>query len=106
MLLRLQGYDVVSANSRDEALQHINVHGLRPDVILCDYQLPLGYTGDEVVSEIAARLQFKPPTILLTGDITDKHVTQARKIADRILPKPVDTTLLFQELEALAGKRN
>ena len=42
MLLRLEGYDVVSAASRDEALRHIEVHGLRPALILCDYQLPMG----------------------------------------------------------------
>ena len=56
MLLRLEGYEVVSAASRDEALQHVNVYGLRPDLILCDYQLSLGITGDEIVAEIAAIL--------------------------------------------------
>jgi two-component system, sensor histidine kinase len=103
MVLRLEGYEVVTAASRDEALQHINVHGLRPDLILCDYQLPLGITGDEIVAEIAAILASKPPTIMLTGDISDEHVEQAKKIADRILPKPVDVDLLLHELEILRG---
>ncbi|MGO9513181.1 MAG: hybrid sensor histidine kinase/response regulator [Steroidobacteraceae bacterium] len=101
MLLRLEGYDVVGAASRDEALQRVTVDGLRPDLILCDYQLPLGITGDEIVTEIAALLHAKPPTIMLTGDIADRHVAQARKIADRILPKPVDINLLLREIETL-----
>jgi CheY-like chemotaxis protein len=105
MLLRLEGYHVVSAASRDEALQHVDVHGLRPDLILSDYQLPMGYTGDEIVADIAALLHSKPPTILLTGDISDKHLTQARKIADRILPKPVDINVLLREMETLLAKR-
>jgi two-component system CheB/CheR fusion protein len=101
MLLRLEGYDVISAGSRDEALQQIEVHGLRPDLILCDYQLPMGITGDEIVAEIAARLQFRPPTIMLTGDIADKHIEKSKLIADRILPKPVDVMVLLHEIEDL-----
>jgi two-component system CheB/CheR fusion protein len=104
MLLRLEGYDVVSAASRDEALHHVTIEGLRPDLILCDYQLPLGITGDEIIAEIATLLHAKPPTIMLTGDISDRHVAQARKIADRILPKPVDINLLLREIETLLGK--
>ena len=105
MLLRLEGYEVIKAASRDEALQQIEVHGLRPDLILCDFQLPMGFTGDEIVADIAARLQFKPPTIMLTGDIADAHVRKAKLIADRILPKPVDINLLLREIEILLAKR-
>jgi len=105
MLLRLEGYEVIGAASRDEAMQHVEEHGLRPDLILCDFQLPMGFTGDEIVREIAARLQFKPPTIILTGDIADGHVAKAKLIADRILPKPVDVNLLLREIETLLGVR-
>ena len=105
MLLRLEGYEVIGAASRDEALQHIEVHGLRPDLILSDFQLPMGFTGDEIVAEIAALLQFKPPTIILTGDIADTHVKKAKLIADRLLPKPVDINLLLREIEILLAKR-
>ena len=101
MLLRLEGYEVTSAASRDEALQHIKSRRLRPDLILCDFQLPMGFTGDQIVAEIAAALQFKPPTIMLTGDIAEKHVEKARLIAERILPKPVDIMVLLREIESL-----
>jgi len=103
MLLRLEGFQVTSAASREEALRHISLDGLRPDLILCDYQLPLGITGDEIIAEITALLHARPPTIMLTGDIADKHVAQARTIADRILPKPVDINLLLSEIETLLG---
>lgn len=104
MLLRLEGYDVVSAASRDEAVQQIDGHGLRPDLILCDYQLPMGYTGDEILAELAVMLKAKPPTILLTGDIADKHLGKAKAMADRILAKPVDVNLLLREMAALLGR--
>jgi CheY-like chemotaxis protein len=105
MLLRLEGYEVIGAASRDEALQHIRIHGVRPDLILSDFQLPMGFSGDEIVAEIAALLHFKPPTIILTGDIDQKHIERARLLADRILPKPVDIGLLLSEMDQLIGKR-
>jgi two-component system, sensor histidine kinase len=105
MLLRLEGYEVICAASRDEALQHIQIHGVRPDLILSDFQLPMGFSGDEIVAEIAALLHFKPPTIILTGDIDQKHIEKARLVADRILPKPVDIGLLLSEMDRLIGKR-
>lgn len=101
MLLRLEGYEVVSAASRDEAIQHIDGHGLRPDLILCDYQLPMGFTGDEILAELAALLPVNPPTILLTGDIADKHLEKAKAVADQVLPKPVDVLLLLRHMSAL-----
>lgn len=106
MLLRLEGYEVIGAASRDEAFQRVEAEGLRPDLILSDFQLPMGFTGDEIVAEIAARLQYKPPTIMLTGDLADTHVKKAKLIADRLLPKPVDINLLLREIDALLGIRS
>jgi CheY-like chemotaxis protein len=103
MLLRLEGYEVFSAATRDEAMQHVEIHGLRPDLIMSDLQLPKGFRGDEIVAEIAARLGFKPPTIMLTGDTANKHVEKAKLFADRILPKPVDVNVLLREIDVLLG---
>ncbi len=104
MLLGLEGYEVLSAASRDEALSHINEHGVRPDLILCDFNLPMGFTGDEIVAEIAMSLGYKPPTIMLTGDIADQHVQAARQVAEHILPKPVDISLLLSGMTELLAQ--
>ena len=103
-LLRLQGYEVASAATREEVMHHLEVNGLRPDLILTDSQLRMGVTGDELVSEVAARLQFKPPTIMLTSD-TGAYAGQAKSIADRILPKPVDINALLHEIEDLLRRQ-
>jgi PAS domain S-box-containing protein len=105
MLLRLEGYEVIGVATRDEALQQVTTHALRPDLILSDYNLPMGFSGDEVVAEIAVSLGFKPPTIMLTGDIADKHLRQAKLVADRILPKPVDVALLLSCMSALLEQK-
>jgi two-component system CheB/CheR fusion protein len=106
MVLGLEGYEVIGAATRDEALEHVNVRGLRPDLILSDFQLPMGFTGVGIIAEIAALLGFKPPTIMLTGDIADRHVAQAKLVVDRIMPKPVDVNLLLREIEFLLENRN
>jgi CheY-like chemotaxis protein len=103
-LLGLRGYKVVSAATRDEVMRHLEVNGLRPDLILTDSQLALGVTGEELVKEVATRLQFKPPTILLTSD-TGANGERAKAIADRILPKPVDVNTLLREIGDLLGRQ-
>ncbi len=106
MLLQLEGYKVVTAATRDEALQHIEVHGIRPDLVLCDFNLPMGFTGDQIITEIAIALGYKPPTIMLTGDIAERHVARAKLVAERILPKPADINRLLREIENLLSTRH
>jgi PAS domain S-box-containing protein len=103
-VLRLEGYEVASAATHDEAMQHLEVHGLRPDLILTDSQLRMGFTSDQIIAEIVARLQFKPPTIMLTG-AASQQVEHAGSFADRILTKPVDIKVLLREIECLLGTR-
>ncbi len=103
-LLRLEGYEVVSASSREEALQHLEAGGLHPDLILTDFQFLMGFTGEQIVAEIAERLRFKPPTIMLTSADLNQHPGSGQSIADRILPKPVDIHVLIREIECLLGK--
>jgi CheY-like chemotaxis protein len=102
--LRLGGYEVISAATRDEVMQHLEVHGLRPDLILTDFQLGTDITGNMIVAEIAARLQFKPPTILLTG-VSGPRVEHAKACADRVLTKPVDISVLLRAIEDLLAAR-
>jgi DNA-binding response OmpR family regulator len=102
--LRASGIEVASAATRDEAMQHLEVHSFRPDVILTDYQLEFGVTGDVVVADIAARLKFKPATIMLTG-VASQQVADAQSFADRTLAKPVDINVLLREIENLLHER-
>ena len=53
-----------------DALDFIARGGLRPDVILADYNLPGGMTGLEVIAKIRERLHDRLPAVILTGDIS------------------------------------
>jgi two-component system, sensor histidine kinase len=102
-LLRLQGYEVVTAASGDHAIQLIE-NGLAPDLILTDYRLPLQMTGDQVVTEIQTRLGFKPPTIML-GSVSHLEIETIGSLADRVFVKPGDIEDLLQEIESLLRAR-
>ena len=102
-LLRLKGYEVVSAASGDHAIQLIE-NGLVPDLILTDYHLPLQMTGDQVVTEIQTRLGFKPPTIMLAS-VSRLEINRIGSVANRIRVKPVDIERLVQEIESLLSAR-
>jgi PAS domain S-box-containing protein len=99
-LLHLEGYEVTSAATHKDALNQVSLQGLRPDLILCDFHLH-GYTAVEILTDLNAVLEVKTPAIILTGDIADRHLAQARSLADRILYKPTDVNLLLKTISEL-----
>lgn len=99
--LRLAGVEVASAATRKEAIDHVEVRGLRPDVIVTDFHLGGGLTSEMVVAELAVRLNFKPPTILLTGSSGLRH---PMPFANRVLSKPVDVVALLRAIIDLHGR--
>lgn len=101
LLLRLEGYEVITAASHREAHQHLTDRALRPDFILCDYRLPMGQTAAQLLAELAPLLPVKHATILLTDDLAGKCLENAQAIADRVLPKPVDADLLLRHMMQL-----
>jgi two-component system, chemotaxis family, CheB/CheR fusion protein len=98
-LLSIKGYELTSASSGADAVQAVD-NGLVPDVILADYNLPFGVTGDQVVTVIAARLGFRPPTIVLAS-VPSPNIEKVMAIADRVFQKPVDMLLVLREIERL-----
>lgn len=100
MLLRGDGYSVVSASGGAEALRHVG-RGLRPDVLIVDFSIDEDMNGAEVAQELRRALHYTPPVIMLTGDpasaelpwITDAPVWLARK--------PLDPALLLAALPGL-----
>jgi DNA-binding response OmpR family regulator len=96
-VLRLRGYEVFSAATREDVMQHFKVPGWRPDLILADFHLAGGCTSEAIVTEVALRLGSRPPTIVLTGSKDPRADHAAKKFADRILIKPVDVDVLLRE---------
>lgn len=102
LLLRMQGYDVVTAESGNECIQ--KAYRNPPDLVILDVVLP-----DRDGFEIAEMLKKdslckKLPIILITAQ-TQKNDLEALKksAADSYLIKPFDLGELKQKIERLIG---
>ena len=83
------GYDVLTARSREQALDRLRSDGRRPQIVLADYQLKGGETGPEALVAIQGMLGKDVPGVILTGDTTPERLKEAQKGGFRILHKPV-----------------
>ena len=75
--------------------------GLRPDVILADYNLPNGMTGLQVIGKIRDKLRHRIPAIILTGDISTETLRQVALHNCVQLNKPVKLPKLAQLIQDL-----
>jgi signal transduction histidine kinase/CheY-like chemotaxis protein len=92
---RAKGISVLSAASANEALTLISERGLRPDLVISDYNLP-GMNGIETIDAVREALAWKVPAIVLTGD-TRSHVSKSIATHDiTVLVKPVHADDLLQ----------
>lgn len=67
-LLHSDGYVVSSVASGTEAIQLAN-DGLRPDVLIVDFDLGPRMNGAEAAEQIHDLLNYSPPIVLLSGDL-------------------------------------
>jgi len=101
--LRSEGLEVASVADGTEALTLITKKGVRPDLVLSDYNLPGPLNGIETVHALREALTWKVPAIILTGD-TQSHVTDAIAKHDvAFAVKPVKADQLKELVVALLG---
>lgn len=100
LLLELEGYQVISAASREEALQRGREH---PDIdlLVSDYHLKEDQTGLNVIDGIRNQLARNVPAILVTGDTS----SAIRKLPSdqqlRLASKPIDADELLSLIDEL-----
>lgn len=104
MLLKIEGYQVAAASSGGEALKLVSDSGFKPQIIISDFHLPGGETGEEVVGRVRSLLDGPIPALLLTGETRDIRTPELSAVADRVLHKPIDATTLLNEIATLASR--
>ena len=87
--LRLQGLDVVSVTSGNEALALVTEKGMRFDLVLSDYNIPGRMNGLDSVHALRAALVSKIPAIMLTGDTRSEVIDTIAKHDVAVAVKPV-----------------
>ena len=95
MLLTIEGFEVLTAASKHEALACLS--SLTPDLLITDYHLRGGATGAEVIQSIRDHVSGNVPVILVSGDTSDAIVVKDLEDTS-FLAKPVDTDELLSEI--------
>jgi two-component system, chemotaxis family, CheB/CheR fusion protein len=101
MILRIQGYDVCSAYSGEDALR--TAVEFRPDIILLDIGLPI-MDGYEVARRLRRKPQFKNTRLVaITGYGQESDRWKAREVGfDQHLLKPITPKDLLDVIAAFA----
>ena len=104
LLLELEGYQVIPAASREEALQRGRDH---PDIdlLVSDYHLKDDQTGLNVIAAIREQLARNIPAILVTGDTSSamRKLPGDRQL--RLASKPIDAEELLTLISELLNTR-
>ncbi|HEY1543984.1 MAG TPA: MASE1 domain-containing protein [Xanthobacteraceae bacterium] len=88
-LLRSYGIHAVLAATGNEAVALVTKKGVRPDLVVTDYNLPGSMNGTASVKALRSVLARKIPAIVLTGDIRSQVIDAISKYDVSIAIKPL-----------------
>lgn len=100
-VLKAEGHRVIAAPDGTTALELVAHEGLRPDLILVDYNLPGGMNGLQLSATLRERLHHVVPVIMLTGDISTSTLREIALLDCVRLHKPVKLTELTETIQQL-----
>ena len=101
-LLELEGYRVAPVRKGEEALARIRgAAAVRPDVIVCDYNLPGGKNGLDIIQQIRSELGAQIPALIVTADksIAARAALEASGLEH--ITKPTKAAKLVAAVDAL-----
>jgi PAS domain S-box-containing protein len=101
-LLKTRGVDATIVATAAEALTLVREQDLRPDVLLCDYDLRGSPDGVETIRHLRAALGRNVPAVVMTGDTRSQTTLSISAQDVSLLIKPF---LAEELLEALRGQQ-
>jgi DNA-binding response OmpR family regulator len=93
-LLQLRHYDVISADTAEDALQAVRTH--KPDAAIVDLSLKSGSGRDVVV-----RMPARTPVIIFSGTIAESGELERIRPHTRLVEKPASLTWLIDTLDEM-----
>ncbi|MBN9888225.1 PAS-domain containing protein [Salipiger abyssi] len=93
------GASVLAARSTEEALGHLRDIGMPPDIVLADYQLDDGDTGDRAIAAIRQASGVHVPAIMITADRSNALLKAGAEQGFSVLTKPVQLSRLRPLIE-------
>jgi CheY-like chemotaxis protein len=104
-LLKVWGYDVITAGSGAEMVSKIVNCQIRPSVIICDYRLRGDENGIDVIRLLQSEFNEELPAMLITGDTAADRLIEAKASGFLLLHKPVANGRLRAALASLTSSR-
>jgi signal transduction histidine kinase/ActR/RegA family two-component response regulator len=101
MMLAASGYEVLSAETGEEALALAAQEGWRFDAVLADHRLGAGLTGTAAAKEIRRQAGRAIPTMIVTGDTARERLTEVSASGFAMLHKPVGADELCGKLASI-----
>ncbi len=99
------GCEVVAATTAEAAEARLARLGRTPDLIIADYRLRGGLTGEREIARMSARFGAPIPGIIVTGDTAPKVVRAVEASGCWLLHKPVRPAKLLSLLQYLLVER-
>ena len=103
-LLKRKGVDATIVATATEALTLVREQGLRPDVLLCDYNLRGSTDGIETIGRLRAALGRNVPAVVMTGDTRSQTVVSISAQGISVLIKPFSAEELLGALRGQAKR--
>ena len=103
LFLNEEGYASSTAVDGPAALEAV-ARGMRPDLVLADYNLPNGMNGVQVSQKLRRELDGQTPFIILTGDISTETLRDIALHHCVYLNKPVKLGELTRAIVKLLAK--
>lgn len=108
-LMEQWGYELLTAESCEEAVDVLTSEARAPDVIVADYRLRDQRTGTQAIHTLRRRFGLHIPAVMLTGENSPECVHDSRTEGFTILHKPVEPgqlrTTLADVIEAAPRPR-
>jgi PAS domain S-box-containing protein len=97
-LLKTKGVDAIIVATAKDALTLVREQGLRPDRLLCDYNLRGSPDGVETIGHLRAALGGNVPAVVMTGDTRTQTVDSIVAQGVSVLIKPFTADELLEAL--------
>ena len=101
-LLRAAGFEALTATDAGSALERI-AHGVAPDVLIMDVNLPGEMDGADVAQEICHSLGHVVPTIFLSGQLSNVGLPWLPGAPLLFAAKPIDAEVLVKVVESFVA---
>lgn len=100
------GCRVFAGEYAEDVMRKLDIAGLRPDLLVCDYRLPQGVTAVQVITRMRELWGDGLPALVLTGDTAPEVLQDIHASGATLLHKPIASTRLRSMMYfALHGER-